>query len=81
MLQAAGRSTAKPAWPAGLTTREVEVLRLVARATPTPEVARRLEIAEKTVRNHLEHIYAKTGASSRVALSLFATDHGLASSD
>ena len=77
VLQAAGRSTAKPAWPAGLTTREVEVLRLVARATSTPEVARRLEIAEKTVRNHLEHIYAKTGASSRVALSLFATDHGL----
>jgi HD-GYP domain-containing protein (c-di-GMP phosphodiesterase class II) len=77
VLHAAGRSSAKPVWPAGLTAREVEVLRLVARATPTPEVALRLSITEKTVRHHLEHIYAKTGASSRVALSLFATDHGL----
>jgi DNA-binding CsgD family transcriptional regulator len=29
------------------------------------------------VRNHIEHIFAKTGASSRVGLSLFAADHGL----
>ncbi len=77
VLTAAGRSTPKGAWPAGLTRREVEVLRQVARAASTRQMARDLGISEKTVRNHLEHVYAKTGTSSRVGLSLFAMEHGL----
>jgi HD-GYP domain-containing protein (c-di-GMP phosphodiesterase class II)/DNA-binding CsgD family transcriptional regulator len=64
-------------WPAGLTTREVDVLRLVARGLSSKEIATELVISPKTARNHIEHIYAKIDASSRVAAGLFATEHGL----
>lgn len=63
--------------PAGLTVREVEVLRLVARGLSNKEVAERLFISPKTVANHVEHIYTKIDASSRAAASLFAMHHGL----
>lgn len=64
-------------WPAGLTDREVEVLRLVTRGLPRREVARRLGITENTARHHLEHVYNKTGVSNRVGATLFAMEHGL----
>jgi len=64
-------------WPAGLTTREVDVLRLVARGLSSKQIAAELVITPKTARNHIEHIYTKIDASSRVAASLFATEHGL----
>jgi HD-GYP domain-containing protein (c-di-GMP phosphodiesterase class II) len=63
--------------PAGLTQREVEVLRLLARGLSNREIADRLVIAPKTVGNHVEHIYAKIDASSRTSASLFAMQHGL----
>ena len=63
--------------PAGLTTREVEVLRLLARGMPNKEIAQRLVISPKTVANHVEHIYAKIDTSNRAAASLFAMQHGL----
>jgi HD-GYP domain-containing protein (c-di-GMP phosphodiesterase class II) len=63
--------------PAGLTLREVEVLRLVARGLSNKEIARALFISTKTVANHVEHIYAKIEASTRAAASLFAMQHGL----
>jgi len=63
--------------PAGLTPREVEVLRLVARGLSNKEVAERLVISPKTVANHVEHIYSKIGASNRAGASLFAVQHGL----
>jgi HD-GYP domain-containing protein (c-di-GMP phosphodiesterase class II) len=63
--------------PAGLTRREVEVLTLVARGLTNREIAERLVISPKTVANHVEHIYAKIGASTRAAASLFAMRHGL----
>jgi DNA-binding NarL/FixJ family response regulator len=66
-------------WPAGLTTREIEVLRLLARGLPVREIAERLVIAPKTVTNHIEHIYARTGVSNRAHASLFAVRHGLMS--
>jgi len=62
---------------AGLTAREVDVLRLLALGLSSKEIAGRLVITPKTARNHIEHIYAKTGASSRVAASLFAMENGL----
>jgi HD-GYP domain-containing protein (c-di-GMP phosphodiesterase class II) len=78
VLVAAGhRAKARPDRPAGLTTREVEVLRLVARGMSSKDVAAELVISPKTARNHIEHIYAKTGATSRVAASMFAMKHGL----
>jgi DNA-binding NarL/FixJ family response regulator len=66
-------------WPAGLTAREVEVLRLLARGLSNKQIAERLVIARKTVDNHVEHIYAKTGASNRARADLFAVRHGLMS--
>ena len=63
--------------PAGLTAREVDVLRLLARGLSNKEIATQLVITPKTARNHIEHIYAKIGASSRVSASLFAMQHGL----
>ena len=63
--------------PAGLTGRELEVLKLVARGMSNREIADRLVISAKTVGNHVEHIYAKIGVSNRAGASLFAMQHGL----
>ncbi len=56
----------------GLTTREVEVLRLVAGGSSNREVADALVVSEHTVARHLQNIYAKLGVSSRTAASAFA---------
>jgi DNA-binding CsgD family transcriptional regulator len=78
VLGAAGhRVPRRRAGPAGLTPREVEVLRLLARGLSNKEIAQRLVIAPKTVSNHAEHIYAKTGTRTRAAAGLFAMRHGL----
>jgi HD-GYP domain-containing protein (c-di-GMP phosphodiesterase class II) len=78
ILVAAGhRATTRRALPAGLTAREVDVLRLLARGQSSKDIAAELVISPKTARNHIEHIYVKTGASSRVEASLFAIKHGL----
>ncbi len=78
VLNAAGhRSGRRREGPAGLTAREIDVLQLVARGLSSKEIATRLVISPKTARNHVEHIYVKIGASSRVAASLFAMRHGL----
>ena len=78
VLAAAGhRVLRRREGPAGLTAREVEVLRLVARGLSNKEIARRLVISPKTAGNHIEHIYTKIGASNRAGASLFAMQHGL----
>jgi HD-GYP domain-containing protein (c-di-GMP phosphodiesterase class II)/DNA-binding CsgD family transcriptional regulator len=78
VLAAAGHPvSSRREWPAGLTAREVDVLRLVARGLSSKQIAAELVITPKTARNHIEHIYVKIDASSRVAASLFATEHGL----
>ena len=78
VLSAAGhRVTRRASGVAGLTAREVEVLRLAARGLPTKQIAQRLVMSPKTVGNHIEHIYIKIGAGSRAAASLFAVEHGL----
>jgi HD-GYP domain-containing protein (c-di-GMP phosphodiesterase class II) len=78
VLRAAGHQVRrKREWPAGLTVREVEVLRHLARGMSQKEIAERLVISRKTASNHIEHIYAKIGVSNRAMASLFATRHGL----
>ena len=63
--------------PAGLSDRELEVLRLVARGRSIHDMAKILYISPKTVGHHIQHIYGKIGVSSRVAATLFAMRHGL----
>jgi DNA-binding CsgD family transcriptional regulator len=62
---------------AGLTPRELEVLRLVARRRSIKLVARELGIAPKTADSHIQHIYAKIGVSTRAGAALFAMRHHL----
>ena len=63
--------------PAGLSEREVEVLRLVAGGLSNREIARRLVVSPRTAEHHVQHIYAKIGVSSRASAALFAMRHGL----
>jgi HD-GYP domain-containing protein (c-di-GMP phosphodiesterase class II) len=78
VLAAAGHSVdRRHSRPAGLSPREIEILRLIARGLSSREIAQRLTLSPKTVRNHTEHIYAKTGAANRVTAGLFAVEHGL----
>lgn len=78
VLAAAGHRPAKRReWPAGLTTREVEILRLVARGQTNRQIAACLTISPKTAGTHVEHIYTKLGVSNRALASLFAAKHGL----
>jgi DNA-binding CsgD family transcriptional regulator len=78
VLRAAGRHRGeRREWPAGLTTREVQVLRLLSLGLTNREIAEELVISRKTAGNHIEHIYAKIGVSNRALASLFATRHGL----
>jgi HD-GYP domain-containing protein (c-di-GMP phosphodiesterase class II) len=74
--RAAGTGAA-PNRPDGLTDREVDVLRLLARGLSSRQIATRLVIAHKTVRNHVEHIYTKVDVTNRAAASLYAVQHGL----
>ncbi|NVM98135.1 HD domain-containing phosphohydrolase [Arthrobacter sp. SDTb3-6] len=66
-----------PAWPAGLTEREVEVLRLICRGATKNGVAGALGISPNTADHHIRHIYAKIGVSSRAAATLFAVERDL----
>jgi HD-GYP domain-containing protein (c-di-GMP phosphodiesterase class II) len=78
VLGAAGHRVARRReGPAGLTAREIDVLRLVSRGLSSKEIAARLVISPKTARNHIEHIYVKIGVSTRSGASLFALQHGL----
>jgi HD-GYP domain-containing protein (c-di-GMP phosphodiesterase class II) len=78
VLRAAGHRVGRRRdGPAGLTTREVEVLRLLARGMSNKQIAAQLFIAPKTAANHVEHIYTKIGASNRAGASFFAVQQGL----
>jgi DNA-binding NarL/FixJ family response regulator len=61
----------------GLTAREIDVLRLVARGLTDSEVAQALVISPRTVNGHLTSIYSKLGVSSRTAAARLALDHQL----
>jgi HD-GYP domain-containing protein (c-di-GMP phosphodiesterase class II) len=71
------RSRKRPPAPADLTPREVEVLRLIAIGHTTAQVAQALGISTKTADHHIQHIYAKIGASNRSVATLFAMQNGL----
>lgn len=61
----------------GLTDREVEILRLLASGTGNKQIAYRLKISEKTVRNHVSNMYEKLGIFDRTQAVLYAVRKGL----
>jgi predicted ATPase/DNA-binding CsgD family transcriptional regulator len=73
-------TTARPVLtrPAGLSAREVEVLRLIAAGRTTREIADELVITVNTVESHVTRVYQKIGARGRAEATAFAYRHGLA---
>jgi DNA-binding CsgD family transcriptional regulator len=69
---------ATPSWPAGLTGREVEVLRLIAAGHSNRAIAEALFISPNTVLHHVSNIFAKTGVANRAEAAAYATRQGLA---
>lgn len=67
----------KPAYPDGLTSREVEILQHVSRGKTNQEIADSLHISEKTVANHITNIFSKTGTGNRTEAAGYATRQGL----
>lgn len=63
--------------PAGLSEREIEVLRLIAHGCSNHQIAERLVISRRTAEHHVQHIYTKIGNSSRPAAAVFALEHDL----
>ncbi len=79
------RSPASPGTPAtrslpdGLTRREAEILALIAQGLSNAEIATRLFVSEATVKTHVNHVFAKTGARDRAQAVTYAYQTGLAS--
>ena len=63
--------------PGALTSRQVEVLRLVAAGLSNPEIARRLVISRRTAEHHVQDVYQRIGCSTRAGAALYAMEHGL----
>lgn len=78
VLTAAGRrEPRRRPWPAGLTARQVEVLRLVAEGLSNRQIAQRLTISPRTAEHHVQDVYTRIGVSSRAAVAVYALEHGL----
>ncbi|MFQ6031023.1 MAG: LuxR C-terminal-related transcriptional regulator, partial [Dehalococcoidia bacterium] len=73
----AARATPAAAYPAGLTQREVEVLRLIAAGKTDREIAEELTISVGTASTHVRNLLNKTGTANRAEAAIFATRHGL----
>jgi DNA-binding CsgD family transcriptional regulator len=70
-----GRSS--PTWPAGLTDREVDVLRAITRGLANKQIARELHVSQATVHTHVINLYGKIGVNTRAGATLFAFEHEL----
>ncbi len=79
VLSAAGHQIKRPRYKtlSGLSKREIEVLRLIARGLSNPEIGDQLFISKKTVGHHVQHIYNKIQVSTRAGATLFAMQHNL----
>jgi HD-GYP domain-containing protein (c-di-GMP phosphodiesterase class II) len=77
VLEAAGQEPVPIKLPKGLTSREVEVLGLLARGLQTKQIATALGISTKTADTHIQNAYRKIGVSTRAAATLFVMETGL----
>ena len=71
-------TTQDPTLPDELTTREIEVLKLIAAGLSNTEIAATLVVSAATVKTHINHIFQKTGARDRAQAVRYAYQHGLA---
>jgi DNA-binding NarL/FixJ family response regulator len=72
-----GTGARQPARRFGLTSRQLEIVELVAAGLTNAEIAKKLHISEHTVKHHVTQVFNKTGVSARLELALLATQHGL----
>jgi len=63
--------------PSGLSARELEILKLVARGLSNREIGAELFISEHTAANHIRSILRKTGSANRTEATAYAYEHGL----
>jgi DNA-binding NarL/FixJ family response regulator len=74
-------STARARPPAeefpGLTTREREILALITQHLTNPEIARRLQLSPKTIRNHVSNVFANLQVADRAHAIIRAHEAGL----
>jgi predicted ATPase/DNA-binding CsgD family transcriptional regulator len=70
-----GTSRPRPSAPAGLSSRELEVVRLVARGLPNKAIAAELQLSVRTVESHVRHVLAKAGLTNRTQLATWAGEH------
>lgn len=78
VLAAAGhRGAARRTGTAGLTDRQVEVLRLMVRGLSNHQIATRLVISPRTAEHHVQDIYARIGVRTRAGAAVYAMEHGL----
>ena len=78
VLEAAGHQhAARRPRPAGLTERQVEVLRLVAAGRTNRQIADQLSLSPRTVEHHVQDVYARIEVSTRAGAAMFAMEHGL----
>jgi DNA-binding NarL/FixJ family response regulator len=73
-----GQATKAASLPSGLTSRELDVLRLAAQGLTDAEIGERLFISSRTASQHLRSVYAKLDVHSRAAATRFAVEHDLA---
>ncbi len=76
--RAASQPATSPAYPSGLTHREVEVLCLIVAGKTDREIAEELFISARTVGGHISNILNKTRTANRTEAATYATRHGLA---
>ncbi len=77
LQQKAGARRRSPAYPDGLTEREVEVLRLIASGRSNHEIAEELFISQHTVVRHASNIFSKIGVTNRTEAATYANQQGL----
>jgi non-specific serine/threonine protein kinase len=70
-----GTSRPRPAAPAGLSARELEVVRLITDGLANKAIAAQLHVSVRTVESHVRHALAKAGRSNRTQLAGWARDH------